>query len=260
MNDGTETDGLTNESFVFHRIATIRSCFPDRFGIPRQSGLVPSAIAHIEFPNTEANRLSLRGIEAFSHLWVLFVFHQHHYQSWKPLVNPPRLGSKKSVGLYATRSPNRFNPIGMSAVELSRVEMTPDLISLEIRGGDFLDQTPVLDLKPYVTYADSIPAADSAWAIPPAEKLPVQWSDAAKTAFAELTDLTHELQQLIEATIALDPRPGYERGKDAKHGAHWYMAIADWDIAWTVAQGIAIITQVKRRPDKPAERPKKKEG
>lgn len=262
MNEPTLDGTVSLEPFLFHPIATIRSCYPERFGIPRQAGLVHSAIAQIEFQNTEDNRLSLRGIEVFSHLWVLFVFHQHHYQSWKPLVKPPRLGGKKSVGLYATRSPNRFNPIGMSAVELSHVEMTDDLISLHICGGDFLDQTPVIDLKPYVVYSDSVPSADSAWATPPSVELSVQWNAAAKDALAQTTDLTHEMEQLIEETIALDPRPGYERGKDGKVGEQWYMAIAanrsnptgananhiaTYDVAWTVEQGVATITQCQLR-------------
>ena len=260
MDNGSEEarsvdEANSDEAFLFHPIAVIRSCYPDRFGIPRQAGLVPSAIARIEFENTEENRLSLRGIEAFSHLWVLFVFHGQHYQSWKPLVKPPRLGGKKSVGLYATRSPNRFNPIGMSAVELSHVEMTADSIGLHIRGGDFLDRTPVLDLKPYVGYSDSIPIANSAWATSPPRMLPIQWADGAKAALDQLSERPRELQQLIEDTIALDPRPGYERGKDGTLGEQWYMAIAEgrsethatFDIAWKVEQGVAIITQMQKR-------------
>ena len=246
-------------SYTFRPIAVIRSCFPDRFGIPRQAGLVPSAIAQIEFQNIEENRLALRGIDAFSHLWVLFVFHQQNYRSWKPLVHPPRLGGNKSVGLYATRSPNRFNPIGMSAVALDHVEMTRDLIVLQIRGGDFLDGTPVLDLKPYIVYADSISTADSAWAIAPSALLSVRWSLDAEQALAEIqiTDV-EALKQLIAETIALDPRPGYERGKDGTSGARWYMKIDDIDVIWKVEQATAIITQIQRASSQ--KRPPKKRG
>lgn len=246
-------------SYTFRPIAVIRSCFPDRFGIPRQAGLVPSAIAQIEFQNTEENRLSLRGIDAFSHLWVLFVFHQQNYRSWKPLVHPPRLGGNKSVGLYATRSPNRFNPIGMSAVALDRVDMTQDSIVLHIRGGDFLDDTPVLDLKPYIVYADSISTADSAWATKPAALLSVQWSPAAEQALPQIqTTDVDDLKQLIAETIALDPRPGYERGKDGKSGARWYMTIDDINVIWKVEQATAIITQIQRSSSQ--KRPQKKRG
>ena len=234
-----------HQSFSFEPIARIKSCYPDRFGIPRQAGLVPSAIAQIIFDNTEENRLSIRGIEEFSHLWIVFVFHRQNYKSWKPLVNPPRLGGNQSVGLYATRSPNRFNPIGMSAVRLSHVETTTDELRLHIRGGDFLDQTPVLDIKPYVPYSDSIPDADSAWATAPDSTLSVQWSDEASRFLETVTPQYPSLQSLVEETLLQDPRPGYERGKDGKPGAQWFMTILEYDLAWSVANNVVLINSFK---------------
>ena len=127
-----------------HRIATIRSCYPQRFGIPRQAGLVKTATATINFAASQNNELSIRDIESFSHLWVIFIFHKQNYSGFKPLVQPPRLGGKKTMGVYATRSPNRPNPIGLSAVLLDRVEYGEQEIRLHVRGGDFLDGTPVL--------------------------------------------------------------------------------------------------------------------
>lgn len=230
------------KTYSFGPIAVIRSCYTDRFGIPRQSGLVPSATARIEFENNADNRLALRDIADFSHLWVIFIFHKQPYRSWKPLVKPPRLGGNQSIGVYATRSPNRPNPIGISAVELCHVETTDRAIALHTRGGDFLDHTPVLDLKPYVAYADAISDAQSAWAMPPISPLNVVWSEAALVA---LDDSSNELKQIISDTIALDPRPGYERYRDGKPGERWYMTLETVDVTWKVEHGTATITNIQ---------------
>ncbi|MCM1982801.1 tRNA (N6-threonylcarbamoyladenosine(37)-N6)-methyltransferase TrmO [Lyngbya confervoides] len=228
-------------------IAYIRSCYPDRFGIPRQAGLVPMAEAEIVFAATEENKLALRGLEEFSHVWVLFWFHQQRYRQWKPLVKPPRLGGKVGVGVYATRSPNRPNPLGMSVVRLVGLSLRPQEIVLEIRGGDFLDQTPVIDLKPYVAYADRIEAAQSAWATPPAPAMAVQWRPEALAQLQRCGRWGY-LQALIEATVGQDPRPAYERGKDGTPGQQWHMQIATVEIAWMVEQGQATIVDLHPAP------------
>ena len=165
-------------------IAVIRSCYPQRFGIPRQSGLVTTATATVDFEATRDNELALRDIESFSHLWIIFLFHQQNYPAYKPLVQPPRLGGKKTMGVFATRSPNRINPIGLSAVQLDRIEQNSEEIKIHILGGDFLDGTPVLDIKPYLPFADSISEADSAWAGPTESTLPVVWKDDALSVVA----------------------------------------------------------------------------
>ena len=152
-------------NFSLYPVATIRSCYPQRFGIPRQAGLVRTATATVNFEASHMNELSVRDIESFSHLWIIFLFHKQNYTGFKPLVQPPRLGGKKTMGVYATRSPNRPNPIGLSAVLLDRVEYAEREIRLHVQGGDFLDGTPVLDIKPYVPFADSIPEASSEWAV-----------------------------------------------------------------------------------------------
>lgn len=226
-------------------IAEIRSCYHDRFGIPRQAGLVTTATATIVMPATEANKLSLRGLEQSSHIWVIFLFHQQAYGQPKPLVRPPRLGGKKAVGVYATRSPNRPNPIGLSAVPLTGIEAKAHELWLHIQGGDFLDGTPVLDIKPYVPYADAI-AATSPWPAP--SPLPVTWTAAATAVLAahaapEMTTL----QQLISETIAQDPRPAHERGKDGRPGQKWGMEIDRFDVIWQVMDGTAIVTKLTVR-------------
>lgn len=227
-------------------IAQIRSCYPERFGTPRQAGLVPSASAQIVFAATETNKLALRGIDQFSHLWVIFWFHQG-FEQCKPLIQPPRLGGRKTIGLYASRSPNRPNPIGLSAVALDRIDQTPQEILLQIRGADIVDGTPVLDLKPYLPYADAIATATSDWAAEAV--MVVAWR---RSASAYLEDRWGQgllpdpltLRQLIEETIGQDPRPAHERGKDGKADQVWNLRLAGFDVFWCVEGGVAWVTQL----------------
>ncbi len=238
---------MSFESITLTPIAYIQSCYPERFGIPRQAGLVPSAIATIVFSKTEFNKLSLRGIESFSHLWVVFLFHRG-YAKAKPLVQPPRLGGKATMGVYATRSPNRPNPIGLSVVPLDQVEYTADKILLHIHGGDFLDGTPVLDIKPYIPYADAIAEANSAWAIAEEPLLSVLWNPEAEAVLKESGGHAAKIQTLIAETIAQDPRPAYERGKDGRPGQQWNMRLGGFDVFWNVEAGVAHVTQLTPLP------------
>ncbi len=253
--------------FSFTPIATIRSCFTSRFGVPRQAGLVESAYAELVFPATEANKLALRGLEQVSHLWVIFVFHQQPYSSCKPLVKPPRLGGGQKMGVFATRSPNRFNPIGMSVVPLREIQFHLQEIILILQGGDFLDGTPVLDIKPYIVYADSIPEATCAWASRSEGSMPVQWCPEALKVLQQQSQMHSQrnaqptaqstaqpiarlisqlnVQQLIQDTLAQDPRPGHERGKDGKPAQTWNMQMAGFIIHWQVVGGIAIVTKLE---------------
>lgn len=228
-------------------IAWIQSCYTQRFGIPRQAGLVPSATAQIVFENTQDNVLSLRGLDDFSHLWVIFIFHQQHYAKSKPLVSPPRLGGNKNMGVFATRSPNRPNPIGMSAVEIEKISHGHEQILIHIKGGDFLNGTPVLDIKPYIGFADSIANASSTWVSPVDERMQVKWSPQAITNFSEIiaSDDQTRMTQLINETIALDPRPAHERNKDGRLNQQWHMRLMDIDISWQVINTTAEITNVK---------------
>ena len=234
------------EAFTFTPIAHIQSCYPERFGIPRQAGLVKSAYADIVFEATEENKLALRGIQDFSHLWVLFVFHGQTYGDFKPLVRPPRLGGNKSVGVYATRSPNRPNAIGMSAVKLLGMTERKRKLWLQVQGGDFLNGTPVLDIKPYVPYADAIDSAQGAWAVKQESLLPVCWSAQAEAVLIENIDPGPErLRCLIEETLGQDPRPGYERGKDGREDQQWNMQVSHYSVFWTVKNGVAKVVKME---------------
>jgi len=233
-------------SFAVQPIATISSCYPQRFGVPRQAGLVKSATASIDFIANRDNELAVRDLETFSHLWIIFLFHKQKYTGFKPLVQPPRLGGKKTMGVYATRSPNRQNPIGLSAVPLDSIEFTDSLIKIHIQGGDFLDGTPVLDIKPYLPFADSIEAATADWAGSAEPALTVTWSDAASEQLSQ-TDTevgVHGLKHLIEETIAQDPRPAHERNKDGKAGQTWGVRVAHVDVKWQVQDAIAEIVTI----------------
>ncbi|MGQ7845297.1 tRNA (N6-threonylcarbamoyladenosine(37)-N6)-methyltransferase TrmO [Granulosicoccus sp. 3-233] len=244
---------MLSDTFSMDAIATIRSCYSQRFGIPRQPGLVDSAVAAIEFEPTRDNELALRDLGSFSHLWVVFVFHGQSYSRFKPLVQPPRLGGKKTMGVYATRSPNRPNPIGLSAVALRDVRFDKDRFRVLVDGGDFLDGTPVLDIKPYVPFVDAIPDARSDWATQLQDGLEVGWTVQALQRLAEIEpgcDLVATgslgLQRLIEQTLAQDPRPAYERGKDGKPGQHWGVLVGPVDVMFEVSQGRVMVVSIKR--------------
>jgi len=152
-------------AWEFRPIGVIESCFKEKFGIPRQPGLARSVPAIIRLDkNDPFLAQSLRRLEEFSHLWVIYIFHEHGSRNWKPSIRPPRLGGAEKVGVLASRSPHRPNPIGLSAVELVRVDLQdPAGVAIHVRGGDFLDGSPVLDIKPYVPYADAFPDARAGW-------------------------------------------------------------------------------------------------
>ncbi len=185
-------------------IGIIHSCFKEKFGIPRQSGLVKSAGATLELLPPYNVEDALRGIEEFSHLWIVFAFHESICEKFQPTVRPPRLGGNIRKGVFATRSPFRPNPIGLSVVELKSVNGT----TLELAGGDFLDGTPVLDIKPYIPYADAIPSAHGAFANEaPEAPNTVEFSPEANVIFRTLET---EKQNLIRDVLAYNPRPAYQ--------------------------------------------------
>ena len=150
--------------FTFAPIGVIHSCFKEKFGIPRQPGLVPAARAVLELLPPYNRAEAVRGLEGFSHIWVSFVFHACLDAPWKPTVRPPRLGGNRRLGVFATRSTHRPNPIGLSAVELERIETGPGRVLLHLKGADLMDGTPVLDIKPYLPYSDVIPGATGGFA------------------------------------------------------------------------------------------------
>jgi len=225
----------------FYPIGFISSCYKEKFGIPRQPNLVPAATAQLIL-NKEFGEESIRGLEGFSHLWINFIFHKTQEQGWKTMVRPPRLGGNKKVGVFASRSTFRPNPLGLSVVALLDCEVTARKVILHLGGCDLLDGTPVLDIKPYLPYVDNIPEAKGGFANEEPKVLhEVLFSEGAKSqcAMAEkrLTRIQNgqkgggwQVKQLIIQILQLDPRPSYQ--KQEKSDRIYAMKLYDFDLRW----------------------------
>ena len=206
-------------------IARIRSDFPEKFGIPRQSGLVPQLRAKIVFEPEFRNPDALRGIEGFSHLWLIWQFSAAVRETWSPTVRPPRLGGNERVGVFATRSPFRPNAVGLSCVKLEGVaheEGSGDV--LIVSGADLMDGTPIYDVKPYLPYADAHPEARGGFAPSPKETVAV---DCPPELFAALPEGQREA---LLGVLAQDPRPQYQHDPERVYG----MSFGGWDVKFRV--------------------------
>ena len=203
-----------SQEFSMKVIARIHSDFSTKFGVPRQSGLVDELEATIIFEPEYRNPDALRGLDGFSHLWLVWVFDQAVRKDWSPTVRPPRLGGNQRMGVFATRSPFRPNPVALSSVKLAGIEQTAEHGTvLKIRGADLLDGTPILDIKPYIPYADSHPDAIGGFASAPAgETLEV-------TIPPELLErIPASRREALRGVLAQDPRPHYQDDPDRVYG------------------------------------------
>ncbi len=209
-------------------IARIRSDFPEKFGIPRQSGLVPELRAKIVFEPEFRNADALRGIEGFSHLWLIWQFSAAVRDTWSPTVRPPRLGGNERMGVFATRSPFRPNAVGLSCVKLEGVAQEDGLGSvLIVSGADLMDGTPIYDIKPYLPYADAHPEALGGFA--PAAKETIRVECAP-----ELLESVPERQRAaLLGVLAQDPRPQYQDDPKRVYG----MSFGGWDVKFRVQSG-----------------------
>lgn len=221
--------------FEFNPIGKIHSCFKEKFGTPRQSGIVNEARATLVFEPEFSRVDAVRELEAFSHVWVVFVFDRVNEGPWEALVRPPRLGGNRKVGVFASRSPFRPNPIGLSVVKLDRVEITGTGPVLHLSGVDMVDGTPVLDIKPYIPYADSIPDALGGFA-PDAPKtvLRVEFSAGAEQQAATGEKRYADLKQLIVHMLEQDPRPAYKADTQTDPERTYGIRLLDWDVKWQV--------------------------
>ena len=229
-----------------HIIAYIETAFPSKFGIPRQSGLVPSLRGTIVFVPEYRNPDAVRGLESYSHLWLIWQFSKSFKNGgseggWSPMVRPPRLGGNKRVGVFATRSPNRPNAIGLSSVEIESIEYSADRGPLiHVRGADLLDGTPIFDIKPYLPFTDSHPDARGGFAD---EK-----KDYALTVADPdnlLTVLSEEDRAAVTEVLSEDPRPSYQSDPDREYG----MEYGKWEIRFIVndARGTLVVTEIQKR-------------
>jgi tRNA (adenine37-N6)-methyltransferase len=217
-------------------VGVLHSPFRERFGVPRQAGLVPEVPGRLVFLPPYDRPESVAGLESFSHVWLLFRFHANPDSGPALTVRPPRLGGNERVGVFASRSPYRPNGIGLSVVRLEAVEQTPQGTALRLRGVDLLDRTPVLDVKPYLPYADALPEARGGFAAGDTARLPVRFLPSAEQCVLQRPD-REEVRAVVEAVLALDPRPGYRQG-DPDSDRALGMRLYDFDLRWRVRQGV----------------------
>ena len=217
-------------------IAHIHTDFPTKFGIPRQSGIIASLQGKIVFEPEYRIAEAVRGLEDFSHIWLLWEFSEAVRDKWSPTVRPPRLGGNVRKGVFATRSPFRPNPIGLSSVRLEHIDIDPDLGPvLYVSGADLMDGTPIYDIKPYIAYTDSHPDAVSGFASTPAEYLlDVDFPEAL------LNKVQPDLRESLIEVLAHDPRPQYHDDPERVYG----MAFGDMEVKFKVEESQLIVVEV----------------
>ena len=214
------------DEFSMRAIGVVASCFGEKFGTPRQSGIVPGATGRINF-SPEVVRGACRGLEEFSHIWIVFVFDQVGEDEVRWFVRPPRLGGNEKKGVLATRSPFRPNRIGLSLVKLEAVGEG----FLEVSGLDLVEGTPVLDIKPYLPYVESIPGACGGFAEKPPEELEVEFPASL------LEELGKDEIQLIQETLSVDPRPAYHDDPERVYGCQ----LSGRNVQWRVVDGRVMV-------------------
>lgn len=224
-------------------IAHIRNAFPTKFGLPRQSGLVPELISTIVFESEFRVPEALRGIESYSHLWLIWEFHQAHRGNekrgdevpWRPTVRPPRLGGNTRMGVFATRSPFRPNPLGLTVVKLLAVEDSPEGQVLVVSGADMMDGTPIYDIKPYLPYVDSVPDAVGGFTQETADyHLTVDCPEEL------LGRIPKEMQETLLGVLAQDPRPAYQQDENRVYG----LPFGGMDVKFTVKDSVLRVVEI----------------
>tara|TARA_R110002110_G_scaffold220985_1_gene435040 strand:+ start:9942 stop:10694 length:753 start_codon:yes stop_codon:yes gene_type:complete len=236
--------GMTSDtSYTLTPIARVRSPYRQKFAIPRQANLVREARGEVVFHKDYADSNALRGIEQFSHLWLIFVFHAVSEAGWSPTVQPPRLGGKESIGVFASRSMFRPNPLGLSVVENLGWSRKNNELILSVGGLDLLDGTPVLDIKPYVPYADSIGQAKAGFATEiPGRDYVIEFSAAAQQSLEQFRDTYPELEAFICSVLKQDPRPAWRQ--KAEDDKRYGMNLYEFNIKWHINQEQILVSSI----------------
>lgn len=219
--------------FELNQIGVIHSPYKEKFAVPRQPGLVNAmgGELHLLPPYNQAE--AVRGLENFSHLWVLFVFHQTMENGWRPTVRPPRLGGNARMGVFATRSTFRPNPVGQSLVALKHVECRGQNVILHLGGLDLVDGTPVIDVKPYLPFAESIPDARAGYAqTEPPAALAITFTTQVREQLRNLASRYPDLERFIVEVLSQDPRPAYR--KSEAPGKTYAVLLADFNVRWRI--------------------------
>lgn len=230
----------------FEPIGVIHTEFKEKFGIPRQPGLATYAKGTIELDSSTIDdslfEQACKQLETFSHVWILFVFHKHNSKGFKASIRPPRLGGKKKVGVFGTRSPHRPNPIGLSAVKLDGIRKNKKgKVFIDVSGVDILDGSPVLDIKPYLPYADSIAGANGGWTSNSVDKTPVLFTNKAEKEVSKREEVHPLLKERIIEMLEMDPRPASQKVKYASknkenYGKKFGFILLDYDVKWEITE------------------------
>lgn len=225
-----------SENVSLKVIAHIRNDYKSKFGIPRQSGIVGSLQSEIVFEREFKNPDCIRGIEGYSHLWLIWQFSKSSGGTNAPTVRPPKLGGNTRVGVFASRSPFRPNPIGLSSVKLIKTDITADGPVIYVGGADLADGTPILDIKPYIPYTDSHPDAQSGFALTPDHTTEVVIAPELSRKIPE------RLKKPLTEILSHDPRPGYQHDPDRIYK----MRLGDYDIGFSVSGGTATVLSAEK--------------
>ena len=216
-----------------HIIGTVNSPFKEKFGVPRQPGLIEGNRGQIELLEPWNRQEALQGLEGFSHIWAVFIFHEaiKPVEDWRPTVRPPRAGAKRQ-GVFATRSPYRPNPVGMSVLGYHGWEKKNGKLLLSVSGLDLIDQTPIIDIKPYLPYADSLPEAQGGFAhsAPESSAINVQFSELAQSQLEIAEKIYPNLRRLIETTLTHNPRPVHFGNIDKRRD--FGIKLYEFDVQW----------------------------
>ncbi|CAI86695.1 conserved protein of unknown function [Pseudoalteromonas translucida] len=233
----------TMSDYTISAIGHIQSPYKQKFAIPRQPRLVPEAKAKLIFAPDFNREEFVRGLDEFSHIWLLFRFHETADKGYSAMVRPPRLGGNARKGVFATRATFRPNAIGMSAVKLEGIEYKNGQLSLLLAGIDLLDGTPIIDIKPYLPYSDSMPEASAGFAdTRPETHMSVEFTPEVLDFIAQQTQYP-DLQAFISNVLKQDPRPAYKKQKDGQQS--YGMTLYNYNICWQVNESHNLVTSIE---------------